>query len=212
MRVRVSCGRTRGRAVVLSASRSYVMPRGRTLEPGYRTTTSEKVRPRRVGYDRAREGTTGREKVRPRGAARVVRAASGNGGPCASPPSGGFCADSPVEPRVRTSPRRRRTDLAAEVNRSRCGTEPISAGADCLPSTAPLPGYDRARGAGLSLPARGPMSSRGSHPGFPHPGEHILLRRSDRSGLPKTRLDLGDGPLNGFPNPHDPSRPTAVTM
>ena len=124
MRVRVSCGRTRGRAVVRSAPRSYVMPRGRTLEPGYRTTTSEKVRPRRVGYDRAREGTTGREKVRPRGAARVVRAASGNGGPCASPPSGGFCADSPVEPRVRTSPRRRRTDLGAELDRSRCGTRP----------------------------------------------------------------------------------------
>ena len=60
MRVRVSCGRTRGRAVVRSAPRSYVMPRGRTLEPGYRTTTSEKVRPRRVGYDRAREGTTTR--------------------------------------------------------------------------------------------------------------------------------------------------------
>ena len=119
MRVRVSCGRTRGRAVVRSAPRSYVMPRGRTLEPGYRTTTSEKVRPRRVGYDRAREGMTGREKVRPRGAARVVRAASGNGGPCASPPSGGFCADSPVEPRIRTSPRRRRTDLAAELDRSR---------------------------------------------------------------------------------------------
>ena len=38
----------------------------------------------------------------------------------------------------------------------------------CLASA---PEYDVARGAGLSLPAHGPSSSRGSAPGFPIPGE-----------------------------------------
>ena len=112
MRVRVSCGRTRGRAVVLSASRSYVMPRGRTLEPGYRTTTSEKVRPRRVGYDRAREGTTtrgcksGARRIGQRGTLRLAslrRVLCGFAGRAEGP-------DVTVPP----------------SNRSRCGTRPIS--------------------------------------------------------------------------------------
>lgn len=128
MRVRVSCGRTRGRAVVRSAPRSYVMPRGRTLEPGYRTTTSEKVRPRRVGYDRAREGTTTRgckSGARGIGQRGTLRLASLRRVLC------GF-AGRAEGPDVTAPP----------SNRSRCGNRPISAGADCLPSTAPLPGYD----------------------------------------------------------------------
>ena len=36
---------------------------------------------------------------------------------------------------------------------------------------APAPERDVARGTGLSLPAHGPSSSRGSAPGFPIPGE-----------------------------------------
>ena len=112
MRVRVSCGRTRGRAVVRSAPRSYVMPRGRTLEPGYRTTTSEKVRPRRVGYDRAREGTTTRgckSGARGIGQRGTLRLASLRRVLC------GF-AGRAEDPDVTAPP----------SNRSRCGTEPIS--------------------------------------------------------------------------------------
>ena len=133
MRVRVSCGRTRGRAVVRSAPRSYVMPRGRTLEPGYRTTTSEKVRPRARRYDHEREGTTAPSRVRP-GARRydheglqewcARHRATGDLAP-RLPPAGSV--------RIRRSSRgsgrhraavepisvRNSTDLAAEVNRSR---------------------------------------------------------------------------------------------
>ena len=45
-----------------------------------------------------------------------------------------------------------------------------------------LPDYV-ARGAGLSLPAHGPSSSRGSAPGFPFRG-NSLLRQSDRPRAP----------------------------
>ena len=50
----------------------------------------------------------------------------------------------------------------------------------CLASA---PEYDVARGAGLSLPAHGPSSSRGSAPGFPFRG-NSLLRQSDRPRAP----------------------------
>ena len=51
------------------------------------------------------------------------------------------------------------------------------------PRPMPAPGRDVARGAGLSLPAHGPSSSRGSAPGFPFRG-NSLLRQSDRPRAP----------------------------
>ena len=52
-----------------------------------------------------------------------------------------------------------------------------------VPRPMPGPGRDVARCAGLSLPAHGPSSSRGSAPGFPFRG-NSLLRQSDRPRAP----------------------------
>jgi len=46
----------------------------------------------------------------------------------------------------------------------------------------------------------------------PIPGGALLLRQSDRAGLPKTRLRLGSDPVIGFPNPRGPLRPAAAPM
>ena len=48
--------------------------------------------------------------------------------------------------------------------------------------------------------------------GFPIPEERASFARATGSGLPKTRLRLGNVPVIGFPNPHGPLRPAAITM
>ena len=56
--------------------------------------------------------------------------------------------------------------------------------------------------------SRGPPATR-----LPiRPGRRILLRQNVRSGLPKTRSELGYLPVVGLPNPRDRFRPAAVTM
>ena len=82
-----------------------------------------------------------------------------------------------------------------------------------------LPRRQRQCGPDMTRPASWVVSPsprafvvEGLNPGFPHPGEHFLLRQSGRYGLPKTRPDLDGGPVIGFPNPRGPPRPAAMTM
>ena len=63
------------------------------------------------------------------------------------------------------------------------GARPVARGAPPRLVRCPGPRRDVARGAGLSLPAHGPSSSRGSAPGFPFRG-NSLLRQSDRPRAP----------------------------
>ena len=82
-----------------------------------------------------------------------------------------------------------------------------------------LPRWQRQCGPDMTRPASWVVSPsprafvvEGLNPGFPHPGEHFLLRQSGRYGLPKTRPDLDGGLVTGFPNPRGPPRPAAMTM
>ena len=73
------------------------------------------------------------------------------------------------------------------------------------------PRADRARGAGLSLPARGPMSSRGSYPGYLNRGAHPPSpERVHQGSLQPWWLSAGSPA--GKPVPRDPFRPAAMTM
>ena len=132
-----SCGRTLCCAVVRGLARSYLLAPGRTLDGLQGTTSRGRVRPRE-------ERTTAMVEVRPREEERYRCA-----GPCdpescwaldpgrspaLSRPAFLHESDDGVVGLVQECPtrgpggraRRRRTDLDAEPDRSRHGTEPIS--------------------------------------------------------------------------------------
>ena len=73
------------------------------------------------------------------------------------------------------------SSTALPLRRARSTARP--SGTPLAPRPVSAPGHDVARGTGLSLPAHGPSSSRGSAPGFPFRG-NSLLRQSDRPRAP----------------------------
>ena len=128
-----------GRAVVPFHSRSYFGVLLTYDRAGSGTTARRNVRPRASGYDRAGLPTTARPiRARPARGARSDARRRASSPACRVVPSSSTFRDESDDAAVGlvqecpsrgpgSRARRPRTDLGAELNRSRCGTEPISA-------------------------------------------------------------------------------------